>query len=77
MRFRDGSAAVVDVRPDDRIEPEDAAKFAASTQACASVGWDTRGWAGYRRRRVAGDDLGHAMTVMRLVDEYAARRVDA
>jgi hypothetical protein len=43
VRFSDGSVAVVDVRPDDRIEPDDAAKFAASAQACASVGW------GYRR----------------------------
>lgn len=43
VRFRDGSASVVDVRADDRIEPEDAAKFAASAQACASVGW------GYQR----------------------------
>jgi hypothetical protein len=43
VRLSDGSGAVVDVRPDDRIEPDDAAKFAASAQACASVGW------GYRR----------------------------
>jgi hypothetical protein len=43
VRFSDGSGAVIDVRSDDRIEPDDAAKFAASTQACASVGW------GYRR----------------------------
>ncbi|MFF4713049.1 TnsA-like heteromeric transposase endonuclease subunit [Streptomyces eurythermus] len=31
-RFADGSAAVVDVRPDDRIEPADAEAFAASAR---------------------------------------------
>lgn len=43
VRLSDGSGVVLDVRPDDRIEADDAAKFAASAQACASVGW------GYRR----------------------------
>ena len=37
VRHRDGTAVVLDVRPDDRIEPDDASKFAAT--ACARVGW--------------------------------------
>ncbi|WP_327314837.1 TnsA-like heteromeric transposase endonuclease subunit [Streptomyces sp. NBC_01235] len=37
VRRRDGTVVVLDVRPDDRIEPEDAVKFAAT--ACAVVGW--------------------------------------
>ncbi|MEU1556979.1 TnsA-like heteromeric transposase endonuclease subunit [Streptomyces scabiei] len=40
VRRRDGSAVVLDVRPDDRIESEDAVKFAATAAACAVVGWD-------------------------------------
>lgn len=40
VRRRDGTAVVLDVRPDDRIEPEDAVKFAATAAACAVVGWD-------------------------------------
>ncbi|MFD5783188.1 TnsA-like heteromeric transposase endonuclease subunit [Streptomyces sp. NPDC126933] len=40
VRRRDGTAVVLDVRRDDRIEPEDAAKFAATAVACAQVGWD-------------------------------------
>jgi hypothetical protein len=42
-RLADGGGMVVDVRPDDRIEPEDAEAFEATAEACASVGW------GYRR----------------------------
>lgn len=42
VRRTDGSGLVVDVRADDRIEPEDAAAFAASERACRSVGWDYR-----------------------------------
>ncbi len=41
-RLRDGTGVVVDVRADDRIEPEDAAAFAAMAQACESVGWQFR-----------------------------------
>ncbi len=40
VRRTDGSGLVIDVRPDERIEPEDAAKFAATAVACARVGWD-------------------------------------
>ena len=43
VRLGDGSGVVIDVREDGRVEPDDAAKFEASAQACASVGW------GYRR----------------------------
>jgi hypothetical protein len=41
-RLRDGTGVVIDVRDDDRIEPEDAEAFAATAQACASVGWEFR-----------------------------------
>jgi hypothetical protein len=64
-RLADGCGLVVDVRPDERIEPQDAAAFAATAQACAAVGWQYRRvggldpvlvanlrWlAGYRHRR--------------------------
>jgi hypothetical protein len=39
VRHDDGTALVVDVRPDERIEPEDAAKFAVTAAASQSVGW--------------------------------------
>lgn len=39
VRHRNGTAVVLDVRPDERIEPADAAKFAATAAACARVGW--------------------------------------
>ncbi|TMR88819.1 TnsA-like heteromeric transposase endonuclease subunit [Nonomuraea basaltis] len=38
-RLSDGSGLVVDVRPDDRIRPEDAESFEATARACAEVGW--------------------------------------
>jgi hypothetical protein len=40
VRFSDGSAAVVDVRADDRIEPKDAAAFEMTRLACAQMGWE-------------------------------------
>jgi hypothetical protein len=40
LRRRDGTAVVLEVRPNQRIEPEDAAKFAATAAACPRVGWD-------------------------------------
>jgi hypothetical protein len=43
VRLADGGGLVIDVRPDDRIEPKDAEAFEATAEACASVGW------GYRR----------------------------
>ncbi|PZG43681.1 hypothetical protein C1I98_18180 [Spongiactinospora gelatinilytica] len=42
-RFDDGTAMVIDVRPDGRIGPDDAEAFAATAAACESAGW------GYRR----------------------------
>jgi hypothetical protein len=42
VHLSDGSGVVIDVRQDGRIEPADAAKFEASAQACASVGWEYR-----------------------------------
>jgi hypothetical protein len=37
-----GSAVVIDVRPDDRIEPQDAAKFEVTARACGLAGWEYR-----------------------------------
>lgn len=65
VRRADGSGVVIDVRPDERIGPEDAEVFAVTAQACESVGWEYRRvgavdplllanvrWlAGYRHRR--------------------------
>ena len=42
-RLADGSALVIDVRPDELIGADDAEVFAATQRACAAVGW------GYRR----------------------------
>ncbi|WP_133806051.1 TnsA-like heteromeric transposase endonuclease subunit [Kribbella caucasensis] len=41
-RLRDGTGVVVDVRADDRIEPDDAEAFANTARACESVGWEFR-----------------------------------
>ena len=38
----DGSAVVVDCRPEERRGARDAAKFEATAQACARVGWEYR-----------------------------------
>ena len=38
-RMADGSAVVIDVRPDDRIEPRDAEAFEATRRACGLGGW--------------------------------------
>ena len=64
-RLSDGSGLVIDVRPDDRIPPEDAQAFEVTAAACESVGWgyrrvgapdpvlaaNVRWLAGYRHRR--------------------------
>ncbi len=42
VRRRDGSAVVIDVRADDRVEDSDAAKFAATARACMQAGWQYR-----------------------------------
>ncbi|MEU8626604.1 TnsA-like heteromeric transposase endonuclease subunit [Streptomyces sp. NPDC048669] len=66
VRRADGTVLVVDVRPDERIEPRDAMKFATTAAACGLVGWDfarlgapdavlmenVRWLAGYRHPRV-------------------------
>jgi hypothetical protein len=39
VRRADGSALVVDVRPDERIEPRDAGAFGATRRMCALAGW--------------------------------------
>ena len=41
-RRRDGSAAVIDVRPDDRISARDAQTFAVTAEACEAAGWEYR-----------------------------------
>lgn len=65
VRCADGSAIVIDVRPDERIAPRDAQAFAATAEACSRAGWEYRRvgavdriraanvrWlAGYRHRR--------------------------
>lgn len=39
-RRRDGTAVVVDCRPDDRIRARDVETFAATARACELAGWD-------------------------------------
>jgi hypothetical protein len=41
-RMSDGSAVVIDVRADDRIEPRDAEAFEATRVACGLAGWGFR-----------------------------------
>lgn len=41
-RLADGSGLVIDVRPDERVKPADAAVFAATAAACSAVGWQYR-----------------------------------
>lgn len=42
VRGHDGSAVVVDVRPDDRIPERDAQTFAVTARACEAAGWEYR-----------------------------------
>ena len=75
-RLADGSALVVDVRPADRVGPEDRVKFEATAVACAMAGsWsfrlvhglapvlaaNVRWLSGYRHPRHADRDLGPAL----------------
>lgn len=48
-RLADGSAVVIDCRPDDRIKPRDAVAFSATERVCELLGW--------QYRRVGGPDL--------------------
>ncbi|MFE9783111.1 TnsA-like heteromeric transposase endonuclease subunit [Streptomyces sp. NPDC005775] len=80
VRRADGTGLVVDVRPDDRIGPDDAEKFAVTAAACRSVGWDfsragspdgvlmanVRWLAGYRHPRVHRPEVA-----ARLVEVFA------
>ncbi|WP_349307921.1 MULTISPECIES: TnsA-like heteromeric transposase endonuclease subunit [unclassified Streptomyces] len=80
VRRADGTGLVVDVRPDDRIEPRDAMKFAATAAACELVGWgftrvgapdevlmaNVRWLAGYRHPRVHRPEVA-----ARLVEVFA------
>ena len=43
VRHADGTAIVIDVRPDARVKPADEEVFSATAALCASVGW------GYQR----------------------------
>jgi hypothetical protein len=79
-RLADGTGVVVDVRPDDRIEPADAEAFAVTAQACARMGWlfrrvgvpdpvftaNVRWLAGYRHPR-----CGRPAVAERLVEAFA------
>jgi hypothetical protein len=70
-RRADGSAVVVDVRADDRIDPEDAEAFEMTALMCSAAGWEFRRvgelepvlaanvrWlAGYRHPRVGASPL--------------------
>jgi hypothetical protein len=82
-RLDDGTGVLVDVRPDDRIGPKDAAVFAVTEQAARSVGWryrrvgavdpvlaaNVRWLAGYRHRRCL-----HAERADRLRASFATPR---
>jgi hypothetical protein len=64
-RRADGTAVVVDVRPDGRVPAKDAAVFAVTAQACGAVGWD------YRR---AGDLDPVLVANVRWLSRYRHRR---
>ncbi len=75
-RLADGTGVVIDVRPDDRIEPRDAEAFAATGRACRDAGWvfrrtagpgvvlaaNVRWLAGYRHRRCYRGDIAGVLT---------------
>lgn len=83
VRLRDGSAVVIDVRPDDQIDEADSEVFAATARACAEVGWtyrrvgaldptlvaNVRWLSGYRHPRCARNDVAE-----RLREAFAAPR---
>jgi hypothetical protein len=80
VRRADGTGLVVDVRPDERIKPDDAAKFAVTAAACRAVGWNfqrvgtpeavlmanVRWLGGYRHPRVHRSEVA-----ARLVEVFA------
>ncbi|RZU51195.1 hypothetical protein EV385_3001 [Krasilnikovia cinnamomea] len=77
-RLSNGTGLVIDVRPDDRIEPKDAEAFAMTAVACEQVGWryqrlgavdpvllaNVRWLAGYRHPRCL--NLRHADDLRRV-----------
>ncbi len=79
-RLVDGTGVVIDVRPDDRIEPRDAEAFEATRQVCELAGWRFRrvgavdpvrtanvAWLSrYRHRRCGSPDVAEL-----LVREFA------
>ncbi|MFF7984155.1 TnsA-like heteromeric transposase endonuclease subunit [Streptomyces sp. NPDC007901] len=74
-RRADGEGLVVDVRPDDRIEPDDAEAFEATARACDMAGWrfmrvgavdavllaNVKWLAGYRHPRYDRPELRQAL----------------
>jgi len=64
-RRHDGSAVVVDVRPDDRIPERDAQAFAVTAEACEAAGWE------YRR---SGDLDPVLVSNVRWLSRYRHRR---
>ncbi len=74
-RRTDGTSVVVDVRPDDLVDPEAAEAFEVTAAACQAVGWDFRRtggpsavlaanvrWlAGYRHPRCRRPELADAL----------------
>jgi hypothetical protein len=64
-RKGDGTAAVIDVRPDDRVPAWDAETFAATAEVCGAAGWE------YRR---AGDLDPVVVANMRWLSRYQHRR---
>jgi hypothetical protein len=80
-RLADGSAVVIDVRPDELVGADDAEVFAATQRACAAVGWgyrhvgavdavlaaNVRWLSGFRHRR-----CGNALVGSELVRRVAA-----
>jgi hypothetical protein len=77
-RLADGTGVVIDVRPDDRIEPRDAEAFAATEHACREVGWvfrrtagpgivlaaNVRWLAGYRHQRCYHGDIAGVLAAV-------------
>ncbi|QYB07707.1 TnsA-like heteromeric transposase endonuclease subunit [Rhodococcus sp. USK10] len=75
LRSADGGGVVVDVRPDDRIGPDDVTAFEATARVCDKVGWtyrrigeqpsvraaNLRWLAGYRHDRVVADGIANAL----------------
>lgn len=80
-RRTDGTGVVIDVRPDDRVDPEAAEVFEVAASACSEAGWEFRRtgappavltanvrWlAGYRNPRCHRPEIADA-----LIERFAA-----